>query len=310
MAKNLIPVFIGGTGRSGTTIALNLLKDHSEFHASLPREIKFLTARSGALDLIFGRPFTLEETFEGLRNNCVLRARGLLGKDEHPIFAKRLFGPWWSEMGKAGKPRGLVQAIDAETLKIAHVQFESAFKVDPLAATREFFFTLAQRQLKKPDARLFGDSTPVNMMNASRLVQVFPEAKFVNVVRDGRDVALSVSKENWGPSDPIKALTWWANRMVKGATALAAVPRVNQHTMRLENLAVNSRESTYLNYLNFLGINDEPKMREYFDTQVSPEKLHEGRWKSEVSNPKKFDAKYKKILEKLDSQGVCVEVLA
>ena len=42
VAQIVTPVFIGGSGRSGTTIALNLLKDHPQFHASLPREIKFL----------------------------------------------------------------------------------------------------------------------------------------------------------------------------------------------------------------------------------------------------------------------------
>jgi hypothetical protein len=310
VAKNVVPVFIGGTGRSGTTIALNLLKDHSEFHASLPREIKFLTTRSGALDLIFGRPFALEETLQGIRNNCGVRVLQVLGKDQRSIFEKRLFGPWWSEMGKAGKPRGLVQAIDIETLTTIHQGFDSAFKDDPIVATREFFFALAHAQIKKPGARLFGDSTPVNMMNAARLHAVFPEAKFVNMVRDGRDVALSVAKEKWGPSDPYKGLTWWANRIQKASSALAGVPREKQLTMRLENLAVNSREGTYLRYLEFLGISDEKAMREYFDTQVSPEKLHEGRWKSEVSNPKRFDAKYKKILEMLASRGISVEELA
>lgn len=287
-----------------------MLKDHSEFHASLPREIKFLTTRSGALDLIFGRPFVLEENFEARRNSLLNRIVLLIGKEEKALFAKKLYGPWWNETGKAGKPRGLIQAIDIETLKTIHRTFERNFVANPVDATREFFFSLAEAQLKKPNVRLFGDSTPVNMMHAERLYKVFPEAKFVEMVRDGRDVALSVSKEKWGPSDPYKCLTWWANRMSKAAEALSHVPQSSQISIRLENLAVNSREETYSRYLSFLGIADEPKMREYFDTQVSPEKLHEGRWKSEVSNPKKFDAKYKQILEKLEERGVSVKQLA
>ena len=310
MAKNLTPVFIGGTGRSGTTIALNLLKDHSEFHASLPREIKFLTTRSGALDLIFGRPFALEENFEARRNSLLNRLLLLTGKEETVLFAKKLYGPWWNETGKAGKPRGLIQAIDLETLRQAHEIFERNFAANPVDATREFFFSLAEAQLKKPNVRLFGDSTPVNMMHAERIYKVFPEAKFVEMVRDGRDVALSVSKEKWGPSDPYKCLTWWANRMAKAAEALSHVPTNSKISMRLEDLAVNSRDEAYSRYLSFLGIAEEPKMREYFDAQVSPEKLHEGRWKSEVPNPAKFDAKYKEILEKLEERGVSVKLLA
>ena len=310
MAKNLTPVFIGGTGRSGTTIALNLLKDHSEFHASLPRELKLLTARFGALDLIYGRPFTFEESIEGIRNNLVVRLLPLTGRHESALFARKLMGPWWSEMGKAGKPRGLVQAIDHATLVTAHSNFNRDFSADPVTATRDLFYSLADAQIKKPEVRLFGDSTPVNMMHAERLYKVFPEAKFVQMVRDGRDVALSVSKEKWGPNNPYKCLTWWANRMSKAAGALAHVPVTSQISIRLEDLAVNSRQETYSRYLAFLGIPDEPRMREYFDTQVSSEKLHKGRWKSEVSNPKKFDAQYKKILEKLEERGVSVKLLA
>ena len=37
MEKLFTPVFAGGTGRSGTTIIVNLLSWHPEFHTSMPR---------------------------------------------------------------------------------------------------------------------------------------------------------------------------------------------------------------------------------------------------------------------------------
>ena len=40
---NPIPIFIGGTGRSGTTIVGDLLNEHPEVRTSLPTEIKFLS---------------------------------------------------------------------------------------------------------------------------------------------------------------------------------------------------------------------------------------------------------------------------
>ena len=54
------PLFVGGSGRSGTTIVLNLLKDHPQIHASLPREVKYLTSRFGIIDLNFSRTFSLD----------------------------------------------------------------------------------------------------------------------------------------------------------------------------------------------------------------------------------------------------------
>jgi hypothetical protein len=55
MAHDFTPVFIGGTGRSGTTILLNLLNRHPDFHASMPREIKYLTSRHGLVDIALTR---------------------------------------------------------------------------------------------------------------------------------------------------------------------------------------------------------------------------------------------------------------
>ena len=39
---NPIPIFIGGTGRSGTTIVGDLLNEHPEVRTSLPTEIRFI----------------------------------------------------------------------------------------------------------------------------------------------------------------------------------------------------------------------------------------------------------------------------
>jgi hypothetical protein len=67
MSTQFTPLFTGGSGRSGTTIIINLLKNHPEIHSSLPREIKYLTSRYGLLDLNFGRSIKLEEDFQGIR---------------------------------------------------------------------------------------------------------------------------------------------------------------------------------------------------------------------------------------------------
>ena len=48
--KVVVPVFIGGTGRSGTTILGDLLNEHSRVRTSNPTEIKFLANRGGFLD--------------------------------------------------------------------------------------------------------------------------------------------------------------------------------------------------------------------------------------------------------------------
>ena len=117
MAQDFTPVFIGGTGRSGTTILLNLLNRHLDFHASMPREIKYLTSRHGLVDIALTRPLAIEENLKAKRNNLIARVLPLLGKSKLSLFESELLGPWWSETGKKGNQRGLIQGITREELE-------------------------------------------------------------------------------------------------------------------------------------------------------------------------------------------------
>ena len=303
MAYKFSPVFIGGSGRSGTTVTLNLLQRHPQFHASLPREIKFLTSRHGLLDLVYTRPFSVEEDLHGYRYNLVTRVLPLLGRNQMAYFTSNLFNRWWSEEGKSGKARGLVQSISLETVEKAHNEFIQTFAIDRARAAREFFYTLADAQIKK-DALYFGDSTPVNMMHADQIHNLLPEARFINVIRDGRDVAVSISKERWGPNDPYEGLSWWANRVHRAAVALKSVDPGSVLHFRIEDLIVNKREQSYADLLKFLALEDSQTLREYFAEQLTAEKLHTGRWRTEVKDSKRFNAKYKSLCESLMAKGI------
>ena len=303
MAHNFSPAFIGGSGRSGTTVTLNLLQRHPQFHASLPREIKFLTSRHGLLDLVYTRPFSVEEDLHGYRYNVVTRALPLLGRNQMTYFTSNLFNRWWSEEGKAGKPRGLVQSLSLEVVESAHKEFIHTFALDSTRASQEFFYSLAAAQIKK-DEHYFGDSTPVNMMHADQIHQLFPEARFINVIRDGRDVAVSISKERWGPNDPYEALSWWANRVYRSAVALRKVDPACVLQFRITDLIVHEREKSYADLLNFLKLEESEVLSQYFAEQVTPEKLHSGRWRTEVKDSARFNAKYKALCKKLMSKGI------
>ena len=307
MSENFQPLFVGGSGRSGTTIVVNLLNKHSEVHSSLPREIKYLTSRFGLIDLIYGRPISLEENSAAKRNNLGARAFPIFGKSKIDLFIKNMHGPWWSEVGKKGNTRGLAQGITEQTLDLALEDFVNKFKFKPLETARNIYFQLSGAQIKHPNVKYFADSTPVNIMQANYLYQLFPDARFLNMVRDGRDVAFSVAAERWGPSDPYEALDWWANRLLKAERALISIPQNQKVTLRLEDLVVRERESSLNLILEFLGINLEGKVKDFFDEELTQEKLNQGQWQSKLANPTKFEKKYLKILDQLKDKGVVVE---
>ena len=309
MAHDFTPVFIGGTGRSGTTILLNLLNRHPDFHASMPREIKYLTSRHGLVDLALTRPLAIEENLKAKRNNLIARVLPLLGRSKLSLFEKEVLGPWWSETGKKGNVRGLVQGITREELVQEFERFKVGYEVDRITASRALFESLSRAQMKDGVTRYFGDSTPVNIMQADLINMLLPRSKFIHVIRDGRDVASSVVKEKWGPSEHFAALDWWKKRIVTGQLALSKIKTENKLELRIEDLVIHRREETLERIKNFLELPNHARLEKYFEEEILPEKLHAGRWKSEAVNATKFSARYQAILQELNENGINIKEL-
>jgi len=61
--------------------------------------------------------------------------------------------------------------------------------------------------------------------------------------------------------------------------------------------------------LAFLGLDDHPNMRKYFDEQMLVEKMHSGEWEKEVKNPEKFGSTYQSILKRLRKKDIFIEKL-
>jgi len=154
MSTAFTPLFSGGSGRSGTTIIVNLLKSHPEIHSSLPREIKYLTSRYGLVDLNFGRSIKLEEDIKGIKNNLAASINNRIGKRKEDIFLSSLKSKWWSEVGKKGKPRGLVQGVTEEQLAEISSRFHSSYEKDRLVASRELFYNLSSCQCEAPETKV------------------------------------------------------------------------------------------------------------------------------------------------------------
>lgn len=303
----LIPVFSGGTGRSGTTIVINLLNRHENIHSSMPREIRFLTDKAGLLDLNYRRESDKSPSLVNLvqRPAMFLLQQSSLGRRQ--IFLSRMQNLWWSTKGKNGNPRGLVQGIEREKLHELLGIFKSDLKSNMEEAGTQLFFRLATAQISKPNVRYFVDSTPANIANAEYISRLLPGSRFINMVRDGRDVAFSVCKQPFGPSDPVQALDWWKNRMLQGVKGIQGIDSKLSIDMRLEDLIEFKREESYARLLNFLELPDSERMREYFAQNMTTEKMHSGSWKKEVIDVGGFERRYSEILEELLDQGIEID---
>ncbi len=144
-------------------------------------------------------------------------------------------------------------------------ELEAAWaKHDPLtgpAAVRAFYHLYADK-LGKPAAR-WGDKTP-GYIKSMREIQVYlPEARFVHLIRDGRDVALSVLKQDWGPQSIEAAAEKWRSRVLRGR---AQQPYLGFYMeVKFEDLVLHT-ERELRRICEFIELDFDPAMLGYHET--------------------------------------------
>lgn len=59
----------------------------------------------------------------------------------------------------------------------------------------------------------WGDKTPPYLGRMHQIQELLPEARFVHIVRDGRDVALSIAPLWFGPDNVADVAEWWSRKI-------------------------------------------------------------------------------------------------
>ena len=288
------PVFVGGTGRSGTTVVGDLLGLHQDIRTSVPIEIKFLANKSGLLQLVFGRDTPDIEKKIALLD---LRSRLRRYKRKREKFKKiqaefldRIWNTWWDIDAPPPHGRGLQSGITKQQLEklLATLIFE--LRINRVWAARRFMRNFISSQAAHRGQKYWVETTPLNIAQAERILKIFPNALFINMVRDPRDVIASLLTKNWGPTTPLEGIEWIQKRLIDAHYALRTIPAKQQITIALEDLAINKREQSYQSLLTFLGLQDDPAMRAFFETELTPQAATSGRWKSEIASPEFLSA--------------------
>ena len=83
---------------------------------------------------------------------------------------------------------------------------------------------------------VWGDKTPRYIERIDLLDRLFPQARFVHVVRDGRNVALSYAGVPFGPKTAARAAQLWARRVRAGLTWGRALGPARYLEVRYEDL--------------------------------------------------------------------------
>jgi Sulfotransferase family len=271
------PIFVGGTGRSGTTILGRLLGRHHDYTV-IPVEARFHCSPDGLPSVLTGR--------------------------ESPArFAERVLDQWFHPPGREEK---LAAFVEREALREALARFVERAAADPTAAGRSLMEELFGGYALAQGRRGWVEMTPINAMwGAPYLLRLFPELRFVNVIRDGRDVAASLLAVGW-LTDASEALGWWEERMLRGHQQLAALPAGSLLDVHFERLLVEDREGGLQELYRFMDWEEDDSMRRFFNRRMSPAEAHVGRWETDFSGRERerLADEYKAILDRLHAAGV------
>jgi hypothetical protein len=116
----------------------------------------------------------------------------------------------------------------------------------------------------------WGDKSPTYLAHLPLLAELFPEALFVHMIRDGREVAASLMSQVWGPSRPIAAASFWRTRVRKGLRGGRRLPPGRYLEVRFEEL-VAEPERVLRELCEFLREPFAPEMLNYHGSR--PQRL-------------------------------------
>jgi hypothetical protein len=108
----------------------------------------------------------------------------------------------------------------------------------------------------------WGDKTPRYVLEIPKLAKLFPDARFIHLIRDGRNVALSYAEVPFGPKNITRAAALWAERVGAGCESGRVLPPGRYIEIRYEDL-VEDPQGEARDICEFLSLEFDPGMLEY-----------------------------------------------
>jgi len=114
----------------------------------------------------------------------------------------------------------------------------------------------------------WGDKTPGYATEIHRLHQVFPHAKFLHVIRDGRDVCTSLRRTGWHGESTHAIAEYWSDTVQSACETGRALTDGLYLEVTYEELVLNT-ESVLRAVCEFLEISFDPAMLSFHETAAS-----------------------------------------
>ncbi|MDC0683402.1 sulfotransferase family protein [Sorangium atrum] len=230
MARSNAPFFIVGNERSGTTLLMAILGHHRRL--AVP-EVAWYYPRF--------RPYL--HTYGDLKQAESFRA----------LVSEMIFGLKTPFFGLDLNPSTIVQELIARTRRNT---FGEAYRV------------ILERYADAVQKPRWGEKTPHNLFYVREILEDFPEAKFLNLVRDGRDVAVEQLRSAFGPRNVYAAALIWRRSQAIAEHWARTLPKSQWLDVRYEELT-REPERVLERVAEFLGEDHEPEVFEFHRGEIA-----------------------------------------
>ncbi|GDX31713.1 sulfotransferase [Actinomycetes bacterium] len=282
------PVLIGGTGRSGSTILGRILGHHRDLYLTDPEEVRFIANNPGMAVALGTRRARWPA-----RMRAQTAARRAVDRAQGAHFARP-------------NNSGLQMWLTKDELRQLGDRYLERFGPEPLAATREFVQSVMDKVAAPAGGRRWVDGTPANARVTDLIEPIFPDCQVIAIIRDGRDVAASFVEQTFGPNEILGSLREWHKRSLRMHQAVKACRPGRILTIDMLDMVQNKREESMAEVCAFLGISVDEEMMDWFANNVSVDRAHVGRWRTQF-DPKttaQIDELYSRLVADLRKHGV------
>ena len=190
----------------------------------------------------------------------------LEGRISLAAYLEKLRGFWWHRVRVDGQPRGLYNLMRRADFDRRLERFEAGYPENPIDACRALVLDLLGPAAERAGAPGLVEMSSHNVKEAQTLLRLFPQARVIHALRDGRDAAASVTGKTWGPRRrrPARS-TGGPTACARSSAACAAArtaprtgfPRTASASSCSTSSSATSASATYADLLGFL----EPRRR-------------------------------------------------
>jgi len=226
------PVFIIGAGRSGTTLLRSMLVASGQI--AIPPETQIIHKLPARFQVRRGLGW------EGLVKSLIPEFES---HKHFYLWKSNLASAYTNAMKLPKNERSLAKLIDVIYKTYAAEQF--------------------------PEATFWGDQSPIHTFFLPNILSIFPNAKFVHLIRDGRDVVASLIKMN-GDASLYESIYRWKESIFRVKKMRRKIKDVNYLEVKYEEL-VSDPETALRKVSDFIGIAYSNTMLDYWKLESTVE---------------------------------------